>query len=159
MIDITLTPDEIQYAATAGVMRRVDSMKANLTNRRYSDASDWDIDIEGACAELAVAKAMNVFWNGHMRTFKGPDVGDLHVRSTTHANGHLIIRDNDDENAVYVLVICDCPRYKIVGGISGKRARRDFPRVPNKGGEGASHWVPQDDLSDIDRVFAAFGKK
>jgi hypothetical protein len=156
MVTITLTHDEIHLAAIAGVMRRIDSMKAGLTNRKQSDSSDWDIDIDGACAELAVAKALNIFWFGHMRSFKGPDVGRLHVRSTRHAHGHLIIKDNDEEEGVYMLVINECPEFRLVGGISAKRAKREFNPVPNKVGPGHSFWVPQDKLSDADAILTFF---
>jgi hypothetical protein len=156
-IEIELSLDEVHLGAIAGIGRRMDSLKAGLTNRKQSDMSDWDVDIDGACAELAVAKVLNVFWFGHMRSFKGPDVGNLlHIRSTRHTNGHLIIKHNDDPNGVYMLVINECPKFTIVGGISAKRAMRDFPSVANKVGKGHSFWVPQDKLSDAEVIVKAY---
>lgn len=152
MIHVTLTPDEIRIAAITGVSRRVDSMKTGLVNQKQSDSSDWAIDIEGACAELAVAKQMGIFWIGHVRTFKNADVGVLHVRSTVHHDGHLIIKENDPDDAVFVLVTCDCPTYTIVGGISGARARIVGNEVPLRRGTGVTWWVPQKHLADPDSI-------
>ena len=152
MIKVTLTPDEIHLAAIAGVSRRVDSMKSGISNQRQSDTSDWAIDIEGACAELAVAKEMGIFWFGHVRSFKNADVGSLHVRSTVHHDGHLIVREKDPDDAVFVLVTCDCPTYTIVGGISGAKARALGKEVPHRRGDGVTWWVAQKDLADADRI-------
>ena len=151
-IEIVLTPDEIHLAAIAGVSRRIDSMKTWLNNQKQSEGSDWAIDIEGACAELAVAKHMKLFWSGHTRSFKNEDVGPLHVRSTTHKDGHLIVKDNDPDDAVFVLVTCACPVYTIVGGISGARARVVGNEVPLKKGVGSTRWVAQKDLTEAERI-------
>ena len=152
MIHVTLSPDEIHLAAITGVSRRIDSMKTGLNNQKQSDGSDWAIDIEGACAELAVAKQMNLFWNGHVQSFKNADVGVLHVRSTVHHDGHLIVKDNDPDDAVFMLVTCACPVYTIVGGISGARARIVGNEVPMKRGTGSTRWVAQKDLTEAERI-------
>jgi len=152
-IDVTLSFHEIAYAAQAGIMRRIDSMEKNLQKIQQAETSGWNIDIDGACAELAVAKALNMHWGGHVGSFKAPDVGELHIRSTNHANGQLIIRKNDPDEYVYMLVICKCPDYKIIGGMSGRKAKaREITKGLN--GKMDCWFIPQDDLFTAEEIFA-----
>lgn len=152
-ITITLTLHEVAYAAHAGVMRRIDSIEKKLQSSKQADVSFWNLDIDGACSELAVAKALDKHWGGHVGSFKSPDVGELHVRSTDYSNGQLIIRENDPEEYIYMLVISDCPTYKIVGGMSGKKAKlRPITKAQN--GKRDCWFIPQDDLFPAEEIFA-----
>jgi hypothetical protein len=105
-------------AANIGVMRRLASIKYK-NNSAGPDGRVWDFDIEGACAELAYAKAMGKFWDGSINTFKDPDVGDVQVRSTRYNNGCLILRKTDSPDDWYVLLTGWCGEYIIRGHIKG----------------------------------------
>jgi hypothetical protein len=149
---IKLSDEEVMMAAHVGLARRLDSIHKSLNRYKHAYKSEWSYDIDGACAELAVAKAMGVYWSGHVGSFKDPDVANIHVRSTTRKDGHLIIRDNDPENFVYVLVITECPNYTIVGGISGRKAKnKDKSDQDNTGAP--AWWIKQEELTDPKTIF------
>ena len=152
MINVTLTDQEVLMAAQIGVMRRLDSTHKGYDRLKHSAKSTLAYDIDGACAEMAVAKAMGCYWSGHIGSFKDPDVASIQVRSTNHADGHLIIRDNDQDKFAYILVITDCPHYKIVGGISGKKAKEKEKRDADNYGN-SSWWISQEELTDPQKIF------
>ena len=139
-------------AANVGLARRLDSIHKSLNRYKHASKSEWSYDIDGACAELAVAKAMGVYWSGHVGSFKEPDVANIHVRSTAHKDGCLIIRDNDPEDYVYILVITECPNYTIVGGISGKKAKQREKSTSDQTGA-AAWWIEQKNLTDPQTIF------
>lgn len=144
MIEVQLTWTELMMAANVGVMRRLTSLKEGYSNGRFSDQSDWDIDIDGACGECAFAKLRGFYWNAGNRTFKSPDVENWQVRATRYEDGHLIVRpkDKDPDNTRYVLVICDAPNFKIVGSMSIFEAKQEEYWRKDKN----SWWVPQSAL-------------
>lgn len=88
-------------------------------NQHYS----WQTDIEAACAEMAVAKALNIYWDGSVNKFKkdGPDLPpDIEVRTTEYKNGHLILRDGDKKycnDMRFVLVVGEAPKFYLSGWI------------------------------------------
>jgi hypothetical protein len=145
-VEIELTNAELMVASCVGSMRRVRSIGRK---NPYTTRSDWDMDIDGAAAELAVAKYLNVYWIAGVNTFKAPDVAALQVRSTKRSNGRLIVHHNDNPTALFVLVICNFPHYRLVGSILGQAAK-----VPeffeDESSSGAAAWfVPQDRLMDL----------
>lgn len=135
-------------AAYAGVHRRIDSTCAGYDKNKHARKSDWATDIEGACAEAAFAKATGQYWSAHVRSFKAPDVGAVHVRSTTLANGSLIIRPNDHDDYAYALVICATPIFRLVGYIMGFAAKRNFAVRSGSSGEADAWFIPQSALND-----------
>lgn len=151
MIKVHLTAPELRSAATVAIERRIDSIKRGLDVKKHATKTswnDWNHDINGAAAEMAVAKMLNVHWNHGVGTFKSPDVGDLQVRSTTYADGNLIVRPNDADESLYILVVCDTPVYNVIGFIGGADAKR-VGTINEK--FGAPAWfVPQSKLFDIE---------
>jgi hypothetical protein len=144
-VDVTLTWEEIYSAALVGVMRRIESMKRNLNkDKKVNNTSNWASDINGACCELVVSKFLNVYWGFHVNNFTGQDVYKIQVRSTLYKDGHLIVHEWDNADDVYMLVTCKAPHFKIIGGISARKAMKIEPRK-NKGLE---WWVPQEMLTD-----------
>lgn len=149
-IKINLTAPELRVAANVAVERRIDSIRKGLNSQKHVDGHSWncwDGEINGAAAELAVAKLFDVHWNCGVGTFKAPDVGSFQVRSTTYPNGKLIFRPNDSESDLFILVICDTPVYNIVGYIKGRDAM-ECGRVDTKFGNKA-WFVDQEFLRNI----------
>ena len=108
-------------AALVGVMRQITNLRDGRRDAHGASLSTgWQIHIEGACAEYAVAKHLGVFWNGNMGNLKADDVGPFQVRSTEHANGRLILHEGDPSDKLYVLVTGRCPSYVIQGWIKGE---------------------------------------
>jgi len=124
IIWINLKPAEQLHAATVGCRRHI---RAMMKGRRDRGAVEdrtkvWGSDIEGASAEMALAKHLKIYWDCDRDLDHEGDVGDLHVRSTTHHTGKLLIYDHDPD-ATFVLMITDLPRVGLAGCINSKIAR------------------------------------
>lgn len=145
---IILTQHEILMGALAGTLRRISSMGA-----AYTPSSDlWSIDIEGACAEVAAAKGLNMYWSGSVNTFKLPDLAcNIQVRHTIKRNGCLIVRNDDANNEKFVLVVGEAPEFFIVGWLYGGEAKDDkYEYNPNN--REPAYFVPQDKLHPISTI-------
>jgi len=148
---IQLTTQELMQAGLVGVMRRVASIKAKLNKNVHAKKSNWATDIDGAAAEMAFAKYKDTYWSGHVNSWKAADVGVYHVRSTNYSNGHLIIRPNDPDGVIFVLVIADAPYFRIVGTIPSDKAKLHAYRRDGTDGESDAWWIPQHHLTPIDQ--------
>jgi hypothetical protein len=152
-VEIALTYPELYVAGMIGVMRRVASLQNGNDKNKHARLSNWLTDIDGACAEIALAKHLGVYWRPSVNEFKRPDLPpNIQVRSTPHRNGHLIVRENDKPNADhrFVLVITVVPRFILVGSMLGHEAMYDeFFRRALTPDEADGWWVPQDRLSEL----------
>lgn len=152
MVKIELTNVELLIASQVGAMRRVASIQRHLTNQKQSNKSQWEIDIDGAAAEMAVAKYLNVYWLPTVNAGKAADVSGFQVRSTTREYGSLIIRENDVKNEKYILVISQAKTFIIVGWIwcdEGKQEK--FWKTKDENGLPA-WWVPQSELKPMETI-------
>lgn len=145
---VTLDWYELSVAAHVGQMRRVESMRRGCT-RADGTTPEWNTDVEGAAAEMAVAKLLGRYWSGSVNAFHDPDVGIIGVRHTTRPDGKLIVRDRDKDDVLYVLVTGSNGSYTIHGGIMGADARAldEYRRNPN--GWGDAWFVPQSELAPL----------
>lgn len=147
---VKLTSSELMVAAMTGAMRRVKALNKNYNAGIYHAAgNEWSTDIDGAAAEMAVAKHLETYWSCHLNTFKAADVLSYQVRSTHYKTGKLIVRPHDNPEEKYILVICSGFDFDIKGWMYGHDAMRleFFER-----GEGSAldHWkVPQDRLESM----------
>lgn len=148
-IDIELTWQELIQAGMVGIMRRVGSLRRSLDTYKHAAISNWSTDIDGAAAEMAVSKVLQRYWSGHTLNFHGDDVdGGIQVRSTTYETGKLIVRGNDKDESLFVLVVSRAPIYSIRGCLRAKDAKQ--PYFFKKGEDGAdAWWVPQDNLNSV----------
>lgn len=122
---IQLSYPEIMQAATIGVMRRMQRLKSGYALAHgLKPGKDWQLMIEGALSECALAKFLNVYWVG-CGEINDVDVGDVDVRSTTYHNGHLIIHKSDDSNRKYYLLTGIDGKYTVRGWIWGHEAKKD----------------------------------
>lgn len=144
---VGLEPYEVAQAAAAGVARQVDSIRRGLRDKfGMKKESPWHIHIEGACGELAYAKAANRFWGGSVGTFKAPDLaGRIQIRTRSDVNYDLIVRDADNDDDIFVLVVGQAPIYTVVGWITGKDAKQ-ARYLQSHGGRSSAYFVPQADL-------------
>ena len=119
---VQLTEAECRMAVAIGCERRIQSIRARRrdTAGPVQASAVWTIDIEGAAAELAFAKAVGCYWDGSVGTFHHrPDVGPVHVRFAARAghqehHAHLIIRQGDPDG-IYALVTGLMPAYQVHG--------------------------------------------
>jgi hypothetical protein len=148
---VTLNWYEAAMASDIGRMRRLSAIKSGYVDNPPLSHPGWSEHIEGACAELALSKHLDIHWDGSVNTFKSqPDVGDYEVRVTSYSNGRLIVRPQDDDKSVYVLLIGVCPTYTIVGCISGLDAKQTkWLTAPDNKGRPEAYFVPRDALKSL----------
>ena len=152
-VTVELTWPEMMIGLQIGGMRRVSSLLKGRENAHGFEGDGWAVDIEGALAELACAKALNVYGGLTVGTFKqDPDIaGGYEVRAASKDRASLIIRTGDDPQRPFILVVGIAPRLRIVGWITGHEARRDeWWRAPND--RPAAWFVPQINLRSLSEL-------
>lgn len=128
---VQLTGIEIWQAAMVGIARRIDSKKKHLSNKAPTD-SQWQVDIEGALAEMALGKALGIYAGLTIGNYGGTDVGQYHVRYSPLSHACLIIRPDDLIEGCYVLVTGLEGDYLVHGYIHGANARqKEWWKAPN----------------------------
>lgn len=108
-------------------------------------------ELIGVAGELAVAKYRGQFFIPGINTFhcKSDCGSDIEVRSTSHPDGHLIVRDNDSPGRRYVLAVVDGKGIRLAGWMTGENARRPEWRRASKRSDRPAWWVPQEELKDV----------
>lgn len=153
LLSVQLLATEMWMASQYGAMRQVENIKKKRKDVFGASVNEgWQINIEGALGECAVAKAFDLFWNGNIGNLKAPDVGKAQVRTTHHVRGRLILHKSpkDDPSDYFVLVTGLNGKYVIRGGLHGyKGMRAEFWQDPSGKGRPA-YFVPQDLLDDIE---------
>jgi hypothetical protein len=124
---VSLAPHEALEAAIEGVKRRGRGAFNGLGQPHGKPAGEpWQRDIEGASAEVAFAKAMNLYWapsQGGQGNSPAGDVAGWEVRWTARAGGRLLVHRSDRDDAPYVLVTGTWPKYRIRGYMLGRDAK------------------------------------
>lgn len=140
---VSLDLHEIEMAVQVGLRRRLETLRQGLKDAHgFGGEHPWELDIQGAAAELALAKFLGRYWDGSVNTMKRGDVGQLQVRSTDRANGSLIIRSNDSDDDYFVLVTGSIPQFNVRGWIKGSDAKvAEYEKAPN--GRPPAWFVPQ----------------
>jgi hypothetical protein len=109
------------------VDRFVRALAANRKPTYGISREVWEPGIIGALGECVIARASNNYWQGDLGhpDWGAPDVGPFHVRTSTKANGDLVLhpRDADDEPFVLVVPIA-LPVFRIAGWIAGRDGKR-----------------------------------
>jgi hypothetical protein len=125
--DVELSFHEMLICTHIGGVRRMSALKNGRPGRRTTHHLDapWDIDIEAAMAEAAVAKHLNVWWSGQLGNLKAADASALQVRWTHWPNGFLRIIADDANDQNFVLVVGSQGHYRIVGYIRGADGKRE----------------------------------
>jgi hypothetical protein len=156
---ITLDSAEAFHAGMAGYMRMFRVMtngyKSPFDGLASSDG--WRSHIEGAIAELVVAKATNKYWPGPTWSFKDlNDVGPYEVRYTQYAQGHLLLYPSDKDQAPYILVTGKYPDYEIAGWIYGRYGKH--PDYWTEETKQPCYKIPQTALEPYETLHTAHGK-
>jgi hypothetical protein len=154
---VTLTNRELTMAAECGIMRNIACMinGQEPANGFDVDKGDdaWNIHIEGACGEVAVAKLLGRFWSPTVNTFKAPDIGQtIQVRTRSRHHYDLYVRPKDNVDNAFVLVTGLAPRFAVHGYLMARDARRD-EWVQTYGNRPPAWFVPKEKLLDIRDLF------
>lgn len=145
-MQITLTRFEIEMAAMVGCHRQIEALLGKFQDNLSNGSLGWNEHVEGASAELALAKALGIYWDGSVNTFKRSDIGiNIQVRSTTRPDGKLIIRPKDNPDDFYVLIRGKVPTFDIMGHIQGCKAMIDSYQF-NPGAHSPAWFVPAEAL-------------
>jgi hypothetical protein len=149
-MNILLTPLEVRIATHVGRSRQSRAEKAGFTDRHgiAPEDAEWS-HILGAAGEMAVAKALDVYWLPTMESFKAAgDLGEYEIRTRSRDNYDLIIRP-DDPSRVFILVTGSMPRFWVRGWIDAEDAKAMPDCWKAYGGRPAAWFVPADRLWPI----------
>jgi hypothetical protein len=162
-VAITLTFDEMTHAASIGAFRRIKSIanhrNPNSNNLKGVEFDRWRADIEGAMAEYAVAKWLNLPWTGSIETgdFKDADAGDnVQVRFTFHAGGGLLLYPKDRDAHLYVLTTGAYGTYQLLGWMQGSAGKVQMYLDHGKAKGLNAYLVPQSDLRPMAELAQMF---
>lgn len=149
-MQVTLEQFEIDLANFVGARRQAEAERMNLPDQ-YGFEGDSEagknIHCLSAAAELGCGKGFDIFWNGSVNTFKnGGDVGKYQVRYRSKDHYQLIVRPDDRDDDIFILVRGALPTLDIVGWMRGKDAKNpDWVR--RYGGRSAAFFPPDDQLN------------
>lgn len=146
MTEINLSTSEMLVAAQAGVLRQIQNVQANKSDTYgCGHENDWQLHVEGALVEFALAKYLGEFWGG--KGIRGQaDVGQVDVRSTSRDNGSLILHMADPDDRTFYLLTGINGRYVVRGHILG-RDGKDKKYWADPSGKGRpAFFVPQSAL-------------
>jgi len=143
---VQLTSCEMVMAATAGIMRQVENVKAK--RRPYylaGNQRDWQIHVEGCLGEFALAKFLGIHWTGK-GALRAPDVGTVDVRTAGKNHYKLILHPDDDDDRPFWLLCGVNGRYSVKGWLrAGDGKKKEYWKDPAD--RGASWYVPQSVLN------------
>lgn len=107
MFSVTLEPYEYERARQVGLERHLRAVSNSVHYEQFADDDDTSYDVNGALAEIAVAKALGLYWHGHGGALDRNsafrylcDVGEnVEVRHVTKPYYGPMIRQADFEHA------------------------------------------------------------
>jgi len=149
---ITLTSAEVGAGVRVGGLRHYQAVLRHCEEKSDMPGADgWSHHIEGALGEIAAAKALNMYWPGSVNAWKECDLEGIQVRTRSKSSYDLLVRPNDAENCVWVLVTGGCGTYDVSGWISGHDAKQErFFRSPND--RAPAYFIPQSELKPIETL-------
>ena len=144
--EVCLTPAEMLSGAIVGIMRQVENLKLERYPTHGAKATMlWQIHVEGALGEIALAKYLGVYWTGK-GGLREPDVGVVDVRTRSKHHYELILHENDPSDRKFYLLTGSYGKYKVHGWIMGKEGKNpDFWGDP--AGGRAAYFVPHSALN------------
>jgi len=140
-------------SVTLGTGRQEEALQSKRKDQHGFDGKDGlKIHIEGAAGEIAFAKAFGLYPGFTINTFKAADIGsNIQVRTRSERRYGLIVRPDDDDDAVFVHVIGSRPNYTIMGWLLGKDAKR-AGYSETHGDRPPAFFVPSEDLRDLSEL-------
>jgi hypothetical protein len=145
---VKLSETEVRWATEVGARRHREAVEQGRKDAHGLTDKGEERHILGALGELAVAKALDRYWSGHVNRFKGPDLSErMQVRCRSEEWHDLIVRQDDADDHGFVLVTGRAPNFVVHGWIIGRDAKR-FP-LQAYGGREPAHFVPSSALHPI----------
>jgi len=149
-VPINLTYAQIHMVAVAGVIRQIQYVKrgGKETHGLKKGDQNWNTKIEGALSEYALAKYLDLHWEGAGEV-GGNDVGNEEVRVTDNPNGSLIVRSVDKDEKRYWLLTGRDGSYIIRGYMYARDAKQEKYLSDKGTGREPAYFVPQSDLKGV----------
>jgi len=155
MITVRLTDDELRGCACMAGLRFLPGLRdqRDLPDGRSGGERDGSMLAAAACAECAVGKCLNVFWNGAgncgLPDMVLPDGTAVEVRYSAYSSGLLHVYPHEADGSAFVLVTGGKGgQYNLRGWLWGHEAKRQ-PLRSQKEGRKPAHWAAQSELRDI----------
>lgn len=143
---ITLSKPEIELAVQEG-RRRCDRAFANGWEPTAGQSPRYKVRLKadqlGVAGEIAFALWLGRPWEDNIDSFKDPDVGAYQVRTVPKPGLKLIIRPEDHDDHIFVLVVRErSSTFRMAGWTVGQCGKIDaFLRAP--AGRPAAFFVPK----------------
>lgn len=153
---VWLTPEQKAYADRVAMARHTEAVNRGLPDRHGFTGDSFTIHQRGARGEAALAAWLfpDQDWELTVNTFHSqPDLpGHIEVRTRSRSKYELIIRQNDDPEAVYVLVAQVGEAWWLRGWIQGHQVHPEW--LQTHGGREEAYFVPHHALRDIHELRA-----
>lgn len=151
-----LAVDEWEQSGLMAVRRVAQSERSGL-QERYGATRDMVHEICSMHAENAVQIILGEKWHQHDRDAterivnpKGPDVGNVQVRQAAGGrNNSLIVRPNDADSAVFLLVLGWHRLYELTGWFRGSEAKQEAYKCAPDPSRPAAWMVPCSKLHPV----------
>jgi hypothetical protein len=145
-----LSSEDMHWVETVARQRQDEAVRAGRPDRHgYRGSDGYALHRLGAAGELVVARFLEVPWEATVNTFKAPDIGDiLQIRTRSEHWHDLIIRPDDSDDEVFVLVTGEPPELIIHGWIVGRDAKQSQWRNEH-GGRPMAYFVPKIALQQL----------
>jgi hypothetical protein len=115
---------EVAIGSEVGRLRQLNAMKKGSKPSHSYNREPWADHINGACGELAVAKALGIYFPGSVGTYGQPDLPhQIQVKTRSEHWQELALRETDNSQHRYVLVTGKAPSFRLVGWAQGNQFR------------------------------------
>jgi len=122
---ILLTPAELERGIALGAGRAARGRVYGRTTK-YEQPKERQVhdDVQGVLAEMAYAKAIGAPYapDANLDAATG-DVRGAHIRSTQYPDGHLLLHEDDNPDAPFVLLVGEDQRWQIAGWLYAREGQ------------------------------------
>ena len=152
-IKITLNKNQLKVGARTGSFRHIESLEKGLKHKHGKpEDKNWEDHIEGACGEYAAALALREIYEPTVNTFKAPDLlSGYQVRTRSRHYYDLIVRKNDSDDEIFILVTGQAPNYVVRGWLHGCDAKKE-EWFKDYGNRPPAYFVPESELHSIEEL-------
>jgi len=151
---VTLTWSEMMIAHVVAGQRIVLNAKRNVQPKfgAPTGAEGDALHISSCRAEMAVAKAFNLYWSGSMGDYTAVDVGGkIEARSIVRQSHRLIMHKEDKDDLPFVVAnVADAPRIKLCGWIMGRDGKQEQWWADPQNSNRWAYFIPQSALNRMD---------
>jgi hypothetical protein len=148
-MEVTLSWSELLVAYVVAALRQISNIKHGKRDRYGASPEDgFSLHVKGCLGEMAVAKALGIYWCGNLGDFGAADVGDLQVRTRSRHDQDLIVHPSDKDTDRFILVTGTGDRFVLQGWCYGEEAKLQAYWKDPAGGRPA-YFVPKSALSPM----------